>query len=451
MSADQRGSIDERVAEALARATGWAFPEARRSQLETGIGRTIRALGLSGADELILRLASGDRPVVDTLVAELAVGETYFFRDPPHTQLLERHILPSVSHGPPIRIWSAGCATGEEAYSIAMTALSGPRWSVEIIGTDINPAFLERAREARYGTWSFRSVPEQVRSRWFIAQGKQWELVEEARRVVKFGRLNLCDEIGAGWPQEQDAIFCRNVLIYFDAATSRSVTEKLIRCLRPGGWLVVGPSDPLFLDIPGVEPIEISRYLPEYAPSAGYLGYRIPAPDELPAERPVAPTAPRPIAALQRTEPSAPNLERDGSDDLARARALADAGDLRESKTILDALIGSAAPSSGAYVLRATLRADEGDYGGALVDARAALMLDRSLVIAYVIRAMAHLELGDTSQAERALRTAQELMTRATDEDEVVPHSGGETVARMRATCAKLGKLLLRDDDKGTP
>lgn len=167
-------------------------------------------------------------------IAQLTIGETYFFRNAAHFAALRERVLPELLERRAgvgsLRLWSAGCATGEEPYSLAMALAdalpASPPWQVSILATDLNPQFLERARAALYGAWSFRETRDELRERCFTPEGPRWRLRPELRRQVLFARLNLAE---ASYPAVAngtvalDLIFCRNVTIYFDEATRRRV------------------------------------------------------------------------------------------------------------------------------------------------------------------------------------------------------------------------------------
>jgi chemotaxis protein methyltransferase CheR len=150
-----------------------------------------------------------------------------------------------------LRIWSAGCATGEEPYSIAMTLAdllpTNEFWQVSILATDINSQFLARARDGLYSNWSFRETPDAVRERFFTPEQNRWRLYPAIRQMVTFARLNLaepCFPAILNGTYAQDLILCRNVTIYFDEATTRQLLERFYSTLLPGGWLIVGHAEP---------------------------------------------------------------------------------------------------------------------------------------------------------------------------------------------------------------
>jgi len=188
---------------------------------------------------------------VEHLAAELTVGESFFLRNENQMRLLRQKILPSIlqdnQQRHEIRIWSAGCAGGEEPYSMAILLHellgSAGDWNVSILGTDLNPVFLERARAARYRPWSFRQTTIHEDSRFFTPVSGGYQVCEPLRRQVRFGYLNLMKDIypsGLNGTLGQDLILFRNVAIYLKPEVTRQILKRLYQALRPGGWLLLG-------------------------------------------------------------------------------------------------------------------------------------------------------------------------------------------------------------------
>jgi chemotaxis protein methyltransferase CheR len=211
------------------RLTGIEMPEGRRADLERAAAQGLASTGAADADELVEMLESPSRaqPALRAMLPALTVGETHFFRNRPQMEALAREVLPAIiarrRSERRLRIWSAGCATGEEPYSVAMLIdglLADRRdWDVRIVGTDLNPEALERARLGVYGSWSFREVPEPMMRTHFepSASGKL-ELSPAIREMVSFSPLNIVTADYGALPlalTDLDLILCRNVLIYF--------------------------------------------------------------------------------------------------------------------------------------------------------------------------------------------------------------------------------------------
>ena len=212
------------------------------------LARTLQA----SESELLERLAS-EPALLEELATQLTIPETHFFRIAPQIDALTQTVLPDLerrlSGKRELRFWSAGCSTGEEAYTLAMLAAQGmsARTEVGILGTDLHPESLETARRGRYGEWSFRDTSERARQRYFVAvspaQHRTWQIADSLRERVRFEPHNL---MSLDWSRlgRFDLILCRNVMIYFSNATAQRLIERFADQLQPGGWLILGPSDP---------------------------------------------------------------------------------------------------------------------------------------------------------------------------------------------------------------
>jgi chemotaxis protein methyltransferase CheR len=184
------------------------------------------------------------------LASALSNNETYFFRERAQLKALAGAILDEfVARSPRVRLWSAACSSGEEPYSLAMTLLQTGRISdaqLSIRATDISPRVLDLAAAAFYRALSFRATEPAMIERWFRARDDGFVLDERIKRLVSFGRLNLLDSRLVAAEGPFDAIFCRNVLIYFDKPTQKRVVESFAKALRPGGYLFLGHAESLF-------------------------------------------------------------------------------------------------------------------------------------------------------------------------------------------------------------
>jgi len=186
-----------------------------------------------------------------TMVDLLTIHETYFFREDHQLHALHREILPELMkqrQDRTLRIWSAGCSTGEEVYSVAMLLASQPGfgdWRVEISGSDISQRVLEAARRGVYPASAFRTTPPDVRARFFHAEGDAFRIHDAIKRMVNFFSFNLADVERAAVLPKMDVILCRNVIIYFDLAVKKRVVEMFSNRLRPGGYLLLGHSESL--------------------------------------------------------------------------------------------------------------------------------------------------------------------------------------------------------------
>lgn len=250
-----------RVADVVHVVAGLVFPPNRQPSAESGMRRAMTALALPDPDALgrAVRTRGEAR---DTVLAELTVGETYFFREAGQLDLLGSHILPALRDGrgaaTPLRVWSAGCASGEEPYTVAimLRELGWPH-PARILGTDVARPRLDAARRGRYTRWSLRGSSASRVSRWFTPRGAQFQLDPAICDAVDFSQLNLIaddyPDAGSG-TLSQDVVLCRNVLIYFDMAGVERIASRLLASLAPDGWLLLGASDP---SLAGVVPCEM--------------------------------------------------------------------------------------------------------------------------------------------------------------------------------------------------
>jgi chemotaxis protein methyltransferase CheR len=246
-----RGAFD-RVRSLLLQRAGIRLTEAKYEMVSSRLGRRLRALGLASYDAYLELVESETGPENEHFLNALTTNLTSFFREAHHFHHLQETWLPEVlaSGRSTIRIWSAGCSTGEEPYSIAMALLDllpGDR-RLSILATDLDSEVLARARDGVYPADRIRTLPQDVARRWFLrGSGPQAGLVRvrpELSASISFRRLNLFEP----WPMKKkvDAIFCRNVLIYFDKETQRPLVERFADQLVERGTLFIGHSETLF-------------------------------------------------------------------------------------------------------------------------------------------------------------------------------------------------------------
>ena len=234
--------------------SGIFFADRKRADLKAGV---LKAFHYSDEKNLAqyfdhLYNEKSNSPSFKLLVSFLTIGETYFFR---HFDVIERVVLPSLikshQHDKTLRIWSAGCSTGEEPFTVAMVLNhllpDINNWNITIIGTDININSLQYAKDAVYRPWSLRSINDFYKNNYFTKNDGLYYLDERARSLVKFDYLNLVDD---AYPSAEtstrdlDLIFCRNVTIYFEMETTIKAVHKFYECLKEKGFLAVGHAEP---------------------------------------------------------------------------------------------------------------------------------------------------------------------------------------------------------------
>lgn len=351
------------------------------------------------ASDLLHGLRAGDRAAAERLTSQVMVAETFFFRHPDHFQLLLQEVLPPLlSREPSPRLWSAGCASGEEAYSLAACVLEVDRAKakdVQVLGTDLSRSRLERARKGEYRGWSVRDAGPMLAPVVEHDDGR-YRVREDVRALARFKQHNLLNLPPP--PGAFDVIFCRNVLVYLDEEPARRVRTHLAQALRPGGYLFLGPLEGEAPE-PWLSPVAGRQDVVRRSPEA-LEELRLLTPSPVPRPRtprpatPVPPPVSAPVAAPARALPAAPsNGPRRGPEVEAHCAALAlvEHGDLGQARAALRDLRGKVP----AYV--------PGVVDLALVNAR----------------------LGHGQEAVRTMREALELLESFADQELV---AGPETL-----------------------
>ncbi|MEY4376665.1 MAG: hypothetical protein RJB26_1215 [Pseudomonadota bacterium] len=233
--------------------TGISLSPAKRELVYSRLVRRLRKLGLPSFSAYLSRLEAGDPAEFEEFTNALTTNLTAFFRESHHFDFLANTVLPALVERNAatrrIRIWSAGCSTGEEPYSIAMTLLENTAnlrgWDIRVLATDLDSNVVAHAATGVYREERFEKMPGARRQRWFTARPDgQWQAKPELQEMVRFKGLNLMHD----WPMrgQFDVIFCRNVVIYFDKETQRNLFMRMARLQRPGDWLLIGHSESLF-------------------------------------------------------------------------------------------------------------------------------------------------------------------------------------------------------------
>jgi chemotaxis methyl-accepting protein methylase len=268
---DPAVAIEDRLSAIIGRETGLRQRPREAAALRAWIGERVRTLGLRDIHEFE-QLLGQDTPVARSerqlLNERLTTGESYFFRDAGQIELLAGTILPELiarrAARRRLRIWSAGCSTGEEAYTLAMLIDEiGPSlasWNIQIVASDINLDALDKARRGRYTAWSLRTTNATRKARYFEPCGSRWQIAPRLRDRVSFRALDLVrdrfPDPDAGLV-EFDLILCRNVFIYLNEGAIRAVTAKFASAIVEGGYLVTGHSELFALD---PSPLRIRMY-----------------------------------------------------------------------------------------------------------------------------------------------------------------------------------------------
>jgi chemotaxis protein methyltransferase CheR len=412
-----------RVGEFIAEHTGLDFPGERRSDLQRGLAAAATEFGLADAASCAewLLSASLTASQLHAVASHLTIGETYFFRERKAFDALAEHVLPELirrrrGREQRLRLWSAACSTGEEAYSLAILVRQllpdWQDWNVTILATDINERFLQRAAAGIYPEWSFRESAAGFKERYFTTTSNgRFAIAPAIRDCVSFAQLNLAQD-GLLSPtvnaQGMDIIFCRNVLIYFTASHARKLAERLHHALMDGGWLVVSPSE--------CSQILFSSFAAVNFP--GTILYRKCKPEEL------GPPIWQP--------PSYPIAERVAAFDAAQPRLSAAAA----APAVQAPPVSSQPPEQpGAISLQTRALANQGRHADALASSQQWIASDKIDAAAHYVHAMILQEMGEREAARDSLQRAVYLQP-----DFALAHFALGNLARAEARAAVANK-----------
>ena len=231
--------------------TGQQLTMSRRWRIETALSSLLRERGIATLDELITILVMGKEPSLSQMVVEaLLNNETYFFRDRSPFDVLQRFALPELAQrrakSKRLRIWSAGCSTGQEAYSLAMLFAEEPQqwhgWTIDILGTDVSTTCIDRARSGTYTQFEVqRGLGINQTIKWFEECADGWRAVEELRRPLRFQVHNLLEQ--PPHPGGFDIVLCRNVLLYLSPERKALSFERIASAMAEDGWLMLGAGE----------------------------------------------------------------------------------------------------------------------------------------------------------------------------------------------------------------
>jgi chemotaxis protein methyltransferase CheR len=424
----------ERILALVLDRTGLRLARSRAREAAASVRRAMDRAGYRDPEQY-LQVLQTRKLSLDGLVAELTVRETYFFRDAAQFDFVHRFVLPEVlarrGRGYGVRAWSAGCASGEEAYSLAMV-LETAKIPGVILGTDIAQDALRVAREAVYNRWSLRALDDAQTAHWFRPAGKRWRLDDGIRRRVSFASHNLLRDPYPLLPTGiwgMDVIFCRNVLIYFDASDLERVARGLHDSLADGGWLITGPSDPSLGGLGSLRAVTTEAGIiyrrssgevtihPGSTPSPSVLQWVEPGPAPAPSSFPSVPATLAPFEPAQQAF-AAGDYERvrvllhDAEDEasvILYLEALANRGESEEALRHAQTMTRALPLSTRLQFMQAILLIDSGRLEDAARALRRVLYLDASSVIAHFVLGAVLRRQNKPDAASRAYRNARDL------------------------------------------
>lgn len=447
--------VCQQARDLIASRLGLDFPDRRRADLERGLARALRSSPVVDPKTYLtwMTTLSDDSSEWRQLAGFLTVGETYFFRAQPSFEALEEKVLPPLITARRLegvlrlRLWSAGCATGEEPYSLAVLLdrllPDASEWSLTILATDINRTALESARRGIYREWSFRGTPPWVRDRYFHRRGRDvFEVDPRIRRLVTFAPLNLADGFPAAMTNTSamDLILCQNVIMYFTREAQRATVGRLQRALVTGGWLIASPAEAsaeLFRPLMPVNFPGAIFYQKESekgitsAPSPLTPSWQVepvlpdfPAPS-LPIETPVSPVK-SPVKERTASRP-------DRDSYLGRARILADQGNLEEARRLCEAALSRDRLDPEAQLLFAAILQERGEIQAALEALRRAIYLAPDSASAHFLQGSLLIREGKRRRGRQSMETVVRLLI-SVPRDQSVPGGEGLTAGRLLET-----------------
>ncbi len=249
--------------------SGIFIPPTRRYLLENRLAPRLRELQLDSYGAYLALLQRPGPKAVDEfarLMELITTNETSFYRNTAQLEVFQQILLPEllerkrVANNTKLHIWSAGCSSGEEPYTIGIIlheilGTELPRWRIRITASDISDAVLMAAREGSYTDYSLRSTPGDILNRYFRKEAKGWRIIPSVQKLTQFGKLNLSDAIQIRRLERADFVFCRNVIIYFDQEMKKKVIAAFHERLVPGGYLLIGHSESLHSINDGFRPL----------------------------------------------------------------------------------------------------------------------------------------------------------------------------------------------------
>jgi chemotaxis protein methyltransferase CheR len=432
-----------RLKDHLIASTGLAFYAGRDEPLTDVIAGRLAYLGLPDCSSYADKLAEGEKgnAEMEVLIGQLTIGETYFFRDEELFAALRNIIFPDILERKQVsrqlRIWSAGCATGAEPYSLAilLSALTQPiaGWQVGIFATDLNRSYLAQAASGKFREAAFRTTSDKVKDECFSREGRIWTVHSRYKQWISFHQMNLVESgFSTPWPRDThfDLILCRNVMIYFAPEEARRLVGNFHEALEDDGWLVVGASEHNLENYRGFRTVLApgAKAYQKVAAARGRLEVAPVAPGvEPPAVQALDVTPRRPVAAVQPSSRPAADASPAGLEGL---RQLVDRGDWQDAAAYGRRLLAQDRLNAEIHFYNALTFEKLGMAGEPERSLRQALYLNRNF-------AMAHYHLGLVLKRDRQMRAAHSfgnvLKALAGMPDRATVAAGpGVTVANLR-------------------
>lgn len=405
---------------------------------------------------------------IKILASCLTIGETYFFRDKSLFEIMKQKILPDIINSrkhlnKSLKIWSAGCSSGEEAYSIAILVKElipeYENWNINIIATDINYKSLDKAKEGIYGEWSFRGVDLNLKNKYFDKiENTQYKLKDNVMKLVKFHRLNLADSNYIAYGKiinNVDIIFCRNVLMYFSKPQINQIINRFYNIIINGGWLVVAPTESMFVNNTAFKPVNINnmflfnKNIGQDNPVKNQDNYSRLRGFSIEKEiktNLVHKSVYNKDKLLSPSESFMSNffiIEEKSSNELPRketvitedfellCRSSANEGNFEEALKWCEKAISSDKINPYYYYLLASIQQEQGNIDEAIISLKKSIYLDSDFIMAYFNLGNLKLKQGKYKEAYKNFENAVMLLNKLSEED-IVPYSEEMTVGMLK-------------------
>jgi len=453
------------VCEVIAARIGLHFPVERWAILGRNLALAARESGFQNMNRFIQWLLSSElnKDQMKILASHLTVSETYFLREPQVFTALTDFVLPELikskkKRDRSIRIWSAGCSTGEEPYSLAIalhkTIPEIKDWNISIQATDINSKALDKAATGIYGPWSFRNTPDWLKTRYFYDLGdRRFEIIPEIKNMLTFSCLSLTedDTFSAIGKNKIDIIFCRNVLMYFTSDWVNKISQNLFQSLSEDGWFVVSSSElsshvfPMYtpVNFPGAvlyrktkkeyiqpfdfslieiqeplkQPFQLLSFVPCIDEDLQQLSSKAIAEAGLQLSSSVA-------SAKEDHQFQVKTPEDSYADKIFAIRLLANQGYLSEALSLCNKAIASEKLAPGFYFLRASILQEMDKSSEAITSLKQGIYIDPDYVMGHFILGNLFIRQGNAKNAKRYFKNALDLLNGCADDD-ILPESDG--------------------------
>ena len=470
-----------KVCEVIAERIGLHFPVERWAILGRNLALAAREFGFQNMNEFIQWLLSSElnKDQIKILASHLTISETYFLREPQVFTALTDFVLPELikskkKRDRSIRIWSAGCSTGEEPYSLAIalhkTIPEIKDWNISILATDINSKALDKAGTGIYGTWSFRNTPHWFKTRYFHDLGdRRFEIIPEIKNMVTFCPRSLIDDnIFSAIANKMDIIFCRNVLMYFTSDWVNKISQNLFQSLSEDGWFVVSSSElsshvfPMYTPVnfqgavlyrktkkeyiqpfdfslfeiqePLKQPFQLLSFVPCKDEDLQQLSSKALAEEDL---QPLSSEASLTTEAFAKVvvKEDHKSLEKTpedfNADKIFSIRLLANQGYLSEALSLCNKAIASERLAPGFYFMRASILQEMDKTSEAITSLKQGIYIDPDYVMGHFILGNLYIRKRNSKNAKRYFKNVLDLLNGCANDD-ILPESDGLSVKYIR-------------------